>query len=54
MTVQQYKRLVSWLSGQTFAEIAEEEGVRPQTVAYSVKREVKSILKFAEEQNGGQ
>ena len=47
LTVQQYKRLASWLAGMTMAEIAEEEGVTQQAVGASIKRDSQRILNWA-------
>jgi len=43
LNLQSYIRLMSWLDGQTYAEIAKEEGVSDSAVAFSVKRSVEAI-----------
>jgi predicted DNA-binding protein YlxM (UPF0122 family) len=44
-----YQRAVQWGDGYSFAEIAAEEGVSPQTVAVSVKKVVEYIKQFTGE-----
>lgn len=43
MTLQQYQRLVSWLNGMSFTEIAQEEAISPQAVSQSVSRDIRKI-----------
>lgn len=49
LSILRYTRLMSWLGGMTFAEIAEEQGLTAQAVANSVRRDAKLIKKFATE-----
>ncbi len=49
LTVIRYVRIMRWLYGETYQQIAEKDGVTAQAVAHSVKRDVKKILEFAKE-----
>ncbi len=46
LTVQRYSRLVRWLSGDRFVEIAMEDNVTSQAVAKSVNRDYARLQEF--------
>lgn len=49
LSIRTYTRLMSWLGGLTFAEIAAEESVTPQAIAQTVTKTVREILQFAKD-----
>jgi DNA-binding CsgD family transcriptional regulator len=53
LSIVSYTRLMQWLNGLTYQEIAWEQRVSPQAVAANVKRSVNLILAYAKEQDNG-
>lgn len=49
LSIRQYTRLMCWLGGDTFKEIAAADGVTEQAIANSVRRDLKKVQKFAKE-----
>lgn len=47
LTAWQYKRLTMWLNGYTYKEIAAEEKISTQAVAFSVKRDLQKVQDYA-------
>lgn len=47
MSIQRYQRLMCWLLGDTYAQIADAEGTTAQAVAHSVRRDLKRVQAFA-------
>lgn len=46
LTIKQYQRLTMWLYGQTFKQIAKEEGVTPQAISQGVGRDYKKLQAY--------
>jgi DNA-binding CsgD family transcriptional regulator len=51
LTIKRYQRLVLWLEGNTFAEIAKVEGVTAQAVSQSVRRDFLRVQTFVKDNN---